>query len=122
MQELRIQGGNWKFQFDRPVFAKVTITVSSFPDGKKSDTTEFISDRANTRISLFFMASGMWIGDYPKPNQVNNKAMKVKLSDCAATNGTRIIYYVDKFAQNYHGSRKRVYWVNIRLAYQKIQN
>lgn len=99
MRELQIQGGNWTFTFDRPVFAKVVCVVSRFSDGKSSEVTEFISDRADSRIDLFFMASPWRVGDYAKPHQINEKTMKVRLSNCRKTDGTRIIHYIDKFAQ-----------------------
>lgn len=99
MAKLRILGGNWAFTFDRPVYAKVVCIVSSFPDGKTTRLTEFVSDTATTEIALFFTASGMWVGDYPKPDQAYDKEMVVKLSNCAATAvGARVVHYVDKFA------------------------
>src|SRR4051812_3886240 len=98
MRELRIQGGNWIFRFERPVYAKVVCTVSAFPDGKTSQVTAFISDQPESEISLFFMASPLRVGDYPRPDQQNECSMKVKLSACKATDGTRIIHYVDKFS------------------------
>jgi len=99
MQELRIQGGNWTFTFERPVYAKVVITVSTFPDAKVEITNEFISDKPASIINLFFMASASNVGEYPKPNQQNSKKMKIKLSNCIATDGTRIVQYFDKFSQ-----------------------
>lgn len=98
MRELRIQGGNWTFKFDQPVYAKVVCTVSSFPDGMPSEVQTFVSDSPEKDISLFFMASARWVGDYPKPNQRYDKEMKVRLSNCKETDGTRIIHYVDKFS------------------------
>ncbi|MDR1279352.1 MAG: hypothetical protein LBK99_00830 [Opitutaceae bacterium] len=99
MGALRIQGGNWKFAFERPVFAKVTCSVSSFPDGKTTSTTEFITDFTSKEVSLFFMTSAAQVGEYPRPDRENGKTMKVRLSNCKATDGTRVIYYIDKFAQ-----------------------
>lgn len=100
MQELRMQGGNWTFKFDLPVFAKIVCEVSSFPDGKKTERTEFVSDSPSKDISLFFLESPAFVGDYPKPNQQNEREMKINLSNCAATSGTRIVRYIDKFSMN----------------------
>lgn len=98
MRELQIQGGNWTFKFDQPVYAKVVCTVSSFPDGKTTEVQTFVSDSPEKNIQLFFMASAMRVGDYPKPNVKYDKEMKVRLSNCKDTNGTRVIHYVDKFS------------------------
>ena len=100
MRELQIKGGNWVFHFDRPVFAKVVCMVSAFPEGKTSEVTEFISDRPEREVSLFFMAAPAPVGDYPMPDKVVRREMKVKLSNCAATDGTRIVSYMDKFSCN----------------------
>ena len=99
MWELRIQGGNWKFVFDRPVFAKVVCTVSSFPEGEKTGTDVFVSDSAEKAISLFFMVSPFPLGGQTDPGRENRKEMKIQLSNCDASNGTRIVRYIDKFSQ-----------------------
>lgn len=100
MRELRIQGGNFIFTFDEPVYAKVTVTTTEYPNGKAT-TTEFVSDKSNKTIDLFFSASAQQVGDYPRGDRaMQPRKMKIKLSDCEATHGTRIIGYIDKFAEN----------------------
>lgn len=97
MQELRIQGGNFQFSFDKPVFARVTTEVADTAKGVK-EIEHFTTDSAGRSISLFFSASALFVGDYFKPNQNNPRKMQVKLSDCKATEGTRIIHFEDRFA------------------------
>lgn len=99
MRELKIQGGNWVFHFDRPVYARVVCTVSAFPTaGQADEVTEFISDQPSKEITLYFMAAPQPLGEQPTPDKVSLRAMKLKLSDCAETDGTRIIWYQDKFS------------------------
>jgi hypothetical protein len=98
MRELRLQGGNWTFKFDQPVYAKIVCEIPSFPDAKKVETTEFVSDAPSREISLFFLVSPMRVGDYPPPNAEQERAMKILLSGCKATDGTRILYYTEKFS------------------------
>jgi hypothetical protein len=95
MRELRIKGGNWSFTFEKPVLAYVVFEVSSYPDGK--EVTKFISDEPKKEIEVFFSHSASRVGDYPKPNVHNENKMKIKISNCKETQGTRIIHYTDKF-------------------------
>lgn len=97
MQSLRIQGGNWSFNFPSPVFARVKCDISSYPDAKKTETSTFISDKASIGINLFFMDSPLLLGEMPSFKSLNERVMKIKLSDCAETNGTRLVYYNEKF-------------------------
>ncbi len=97
MRELRIQGGNFQFSFDKPVFARVTIEVGDSSKPEKKEVLHFSTASANQSISLFFSASALFVGDYPKPNSNNDRKMLVKLSDCKATDGTRIVHYADRF-------------------------
>jgi hypothetical protein len=100
MRELRIQGGNFEFKFDKPAFAKVTATTMEYPEGKRT-TEEFVTAKANRKIQLFFTASAMFVGDYPRGDVFGNqKKMLIKLSGCEATDGTRVVAYVDKFTEN----------------------
>jgi len=104
MSELRIQGGNFQFTFDKPTYARITVTTTVFPEGPQK--TEYLyTASAQQRIDLFFTASALFVGEYPRGDSMNNsRKMLIKLSNCAATNGTRVINYEDKFAQNrYHG-------------------
>ena len=105
MSELRIQGGNFQFTFDKPSYARIIVTTTTFPAGPKK-TEFFETGTAQHRIDLFFTASALFVGDYPRGDSVNNsRKMLIKLSDCAATNGTRVINYEDKFIQNrYHSN------------------
>lgn len=97
MQSLRIRGGNWSFNFPSPVFARVKCDISSYPDAKKTETSTFISDKASANINLFFMDSPQLLGEMPSYNSLNERVIKIKLSDCAETNGTRLVYYNEKF-------------------------
>jgi len=100
MRELRIQGGNFQFTFDKPTYARITVTTSDFPAGPQK-TQYFDTASAQQKIDLFFSASALFVGEYPRGDSSNNpRKMQIKLSDCEATNGTRIIHYEDKFAQN----------------------
>jgi hypothetical protein len=104
MRELRIQGGNFQFSFDKPTYARVTVTTTDFPAGPQK-TQFFDTASAQQKIDLFFTASALFVGEYPKgDSNDNSRKMLIKLSDCEATDGTRVINYEDKFAQNrYHG-------------------
>jgi hypothetical protein len=97
MSELRIKGGNWSFTFEKPVLAYAVFEVSSFPKGEKKEITKFLSDEASKEIDVFFSLSPFRVGDYPKPNVSNQNKMKIKISNCKETQGTRIIRYTDKF-------------------------
>lgn len=97
MRELRIQGGNFQFSFDEPVFARVTTAVGDNSKPMASEVQHFATASANRSISLFFSASALFVGDYPQPKVVFLNKMLIKLSDCAATDGTRIVHYVEKF-------------------------
>jgi len=97
MRALRIQGGNFVFTFDRPVYARVTVDVSDQKDPKKIRKQHFDTASANHSIELFFTASEMFVGDYPTAQQESFRKMSIKLSDCAETSGTRLIYYYDRF-------------------------
>lgn len=101
MRELRIQGGNFQFSFDRPVFARVTTEVSDAAHPEKKQIEHFVTASANKSISLLFSASALFVGDYPQPNHQNLRKMLVKLSDCEATAGTRIIHYEDRLTENH---------------------
>lgn len=98
MQSLRIRGGNWHFVFDKPVIARITTSVSSFPDGKEMTSEVFTSDKPSSEISLFYMDAPSEIGEYPRPNKQNTNEMRFLLSDSKETAGTRIVRYVDKFS------------------------
>ena len=98
MQSLRIQGGNWQFSFASPVFARVKCDISEYPDAKKTETTTFISDKASTAVNLFFMDSPEDLGEHLRYNSQNERVMKIKLSDCEETDGTRLVYYKEKFS------------------------
>lgn len=101
MSELRIQGGNFQFSFERPVFARVTTEVTDDLKPEKTETLHFVTATANRSISLFFSASGLFVGDYQKPNETYPRKMLVKLSDCEATDGTRVIHYMDRLTGNH---------------------
>lgn len=98
MQSLRIRGGNWSFNFANPVFARVKCDISSYPDAEKTETSAFVSDKASTAINLFFMDSPMRIGEMLSFKSLNERMMKIKLSDCKETSGTRLVYYNEKFS------------------------
>jgi hypothetical protein len=95
MHELQIQGGNFQFSFDKPVFARVTTEVSDEAQPAKKETLHFTTASANKSIFLFFSASPRLVGNYSTPQDRGLK-MLVKLSDCKATEGTRVIYYQDR--------------------------
>jgi len=100
MSELRIQGGNFQFAFDRPAYARITVTTTEFPAGPQ-ETEYFDTASAQQKIDLFFTASPLSVGDYPRGySNSNPRKMLIKLSDCEATSGTRVINYDDKFVQN----------------------
>lgn len=100
MDELRIQGGNFSFTFEKPVFAKVTTTITDYPKGKERKQ-EFLSDKPSTKIELFFTVSPILVGDYARGDMAAQpRKMKIMLSDCKATAGIRNIYYEDKFIEN----------------------
>lgn len=101
MRELQIQGGNFQFSFDKPVFARVTTEVSDPATPEKKETLHFTTSAANNSISLFFSASNHLVGDYWKPDHPNERKMLVKLSGCEQTEGTRIIRYQDRLAGNH---------------------
>lgn len=98
MQELRIKGGNWNFTFDKPVFACAVFEISSFPDGEKKEITRFISDEASKEIDVFFAHSPLNVGDYPRADVQNQNKMQIRISNCKATEGTRMLVYTDKFS------------------------
>ena len=98
MSELRIQGGNFQFSFETPVFARVTTEVSDSARPETKQILHFSTASASKSITLFFTASALFVGDYPRPDHQNEpRKMLVKLSDCEATEGTRVIPYADKF-------------------------
>lgn len=100
MHELRIQGGNFVFTFDKPAYARVTVTTTGFSDGPQ-ETQYFDTESPQQKIDLFFSASALFVGEYPKGDSNNvPRKMLVKLSDCKETAGTRVISYEDKFALN----------------------
>ncbi len=100
MRELRIDGGNFTFSFDQPVYARITTTTTQYPDGEKTREI-FISDTPSNIINLFFTKSPLFVGDYPRGDISGQLVkMKIKLSNCEATKNTRIVHYVDKFAEN----------------------
>ena len=98
MRELDIKGGNWSFEFEQPVLAYAVFEISSFPDGKKKEITTFISDTASKNIDLFFMNSPFRIGGHSTRSERVEKTLKIKISMCKETEGTRIVYYTDKFS------------------------
>jgi len=100
MSELCIQGGNFQFTFDKPTYARITVTTTDFPSGPQK-TQYFDTASPQQKIDLFFTASALFVGEYPRGDSINNsRKMLIKLSDCEATNGTRVINYEDKFVQN----------------------
>lgn len=110
MSELRIQGVNFD-TFDKQAFARITVTTTERPDNT-TKIEQLLTTSAHTKITLYFTASPGFIGDYPRGDVANNpRKMLIKLFDCAATNGTRVIHYDDKFASNQHsgGGRVNVY-------------
>ena len=98
MRALDIRGGNWAFRFEQPVYAKIKCEVSDFPKGEKKEVTEFISDSPESIIELSFFVAPWQVGEWSKPNQNNDKKMSVKLSNCNATNGTRLVWFTQKFS------------------------
>ncbi|MBC2604385.1 hypothetical protein [Puniceicoccus vermicola] len=98
MHELEIQGGNWNFTFEKPVLAYVVFEISTFPNGEKKEVTTFISDKPSKKIAMFFSNSPFRVGNHPDPNRLNEKKMKIWISNCKATEGTRILWYTDKFS------------------------
>ena len=98
MQSFRIKGGNWSFTFASPVFARVKCDISAYPDAKKTETTTFVSDTASTNVNLFFMDSPEDLGEILSFKSLNERVMKIKLSDCKETDGTRLMYYKEKFS------------------------
>jgi hypothetical protein len=101
MRELRIQGGNFQFSFDKPVFARVKTEVGDSSKAGQKEALQFSTASANNSISLFFSASALFVGEYRQPNVVFTHKMMVKLSDCKETEGTRIVHYTDKFTGNH---------------------
>jgi hypothetical protein len=101
MRELHIQGGNFQFTFDEPVFARVTTEVGDHSKAGASETEHFATVSANQSVSLFFSASALFVGDYQQPNVVFTNKMLIKLSDWPATEGTTIMHYVEKFTGNH---------------------
>ncbi len=99
MSELRMSGGNWTFRFDEPVYARVTCTVSSFPDAKETKTEVFISDSPQSLIELYFVVAPRRIGESSQPHGPNERTMRIRLSNCEATNGTRLVRFNQKFSQ-----------------------
>ncbi len=99
MRELRINGGNWVFHFEEPAYARIDCTVSKFPDGKETETQTFISDSAESIIELYFMVGPWRIGEEQSPDRQNDYTMRIKLSNCRETNGTRLIWFPRKFSQ-----------------------
>ena len=97
-QSLRIRGGNWSFSFASPVFARIKCDISSYPDAKKTEVLTFISDKASSNVDLFFMDSPVELGEIPSFKSQNARVIKIKLSDCSETNGTRLVYYNEKFS------------------------
>ncbi len=62
---------------------------------------EFLSDKSSAKIELFFTVSPILVGDYARGDMAAQpRKMQIKLSDCKATEGTRNIYYEDKFIEN----------------------
>jgi hypothetical protein len=100
MQDLRIQGGNFVFTFDQPVYARVTTSVSQYPDGKKTEIERFDTENPQQKIDLLFTAQPMEPGRMPRGDQENPKQMKINLSGCPQTEGTRLVYYREKFVEN----------------------
>jgi hypothetical protein len=98
MQSLRVKGGNWTFSFASPVFARIKCDLSSYPGGKETTTTAFISDKASTTIDLFFMDSPQELGEMRSFKSLNERVVKIKLSDCEETKGTRLVHYNEKFS------------------------
>ena len=98
MRELRIQGGNFQFTFDKPVFARVTTEVGDGSKPGQKETLHFATASASNSISLFFSASALFVGEYRHPNVVFTHKMMVKLSDCKETDLTRIVSYTDTFS------------------------
>ena len=80
MDELRVRGGNFKFSFDEPVYARVSYKIASFLEAKDFKTGTFTSDKASKLISLFYVDSPERIGDYPKHDRNNNYRMLFNLS------------------------------------------
>ncbi len=101
MRELRIQGGNFVFTFEKPVFARVTTEVTDASNPKTKETLHFPTASPNKQITLFFSASALFVGDYPTPNRNNARKMLVNLSGCEATAQTRIIHYDDRLQGNH---------------------
>ena len=112
MRELHVQGGNFTFEFDTPVYARVTTMVTSFPDGKKTEWNFFDTASANQKIDLFFQASPHVLGGETNPDRANNyRVMKIRLSDCQETENIRVLQYIDKWAYKlYHEGGMEGMW------------
>lgn len=99
MRELRINGGNWVFQFEEPVYAKIECSISKFPDGEETEIKTFISDSAESIIELSFMVGPWRIGEPQNPDGQNEYTMRIKLSNCRETRGTSLVWFRHKFSQ-----------------------
>ena len=99
VRQLRIQGGNFQFSFDKPVFARVTTEVSAIDKPEKKEVRHFTTASANQNISLYFSASDVWLGGPPNPGPRSYRHMLIKLSDCMATEGTEEILYQYRFTE-----------------------
>ena len=100
MSELRIQGGNFVFSFDPPAYARITVITTPYPEGPQ-ETKHFDTADPQSSIDLYFTASPMFLGEYPRGDKQDNpRKMMLNLSGCEETEGTRIIYYSDKFIEN----------------------
>lgn len=101
MRELRIQGGNFTFEFATPVYAQIKVLMVSEKGEEKIQL--FDTAEAQKEIKLYFTVSNSFVGDYPKGAIANNmKKMLIKLSGCPETEGTRVMSYWDKFSSNEH--------------------
>ena len=98
MTQLRIQGGNFKFTFDHPVYARVTTDVTPEDGTSQPQIEHFDSIGPRKEIDLFFMASPMFLGQIPMEEE--DRKMMVNLSGCSTTAGTRIIYYTTPLRGN----------------------
>jgi len=98
MSELRIQGGNFKFTFDHPVFARVTTDVTPETGSSQPQIEHFASKGPRKEFDLYFSSSPMFVGQTPIVGE--DRKMLVNLSGCPATAGTRIIYYKDELQGN----------------------
>ena len=98
MRALRVNGGNWTFRFEEPVYAKVVCTVSSYPDGKSTETYSYVSDSPESIIELYFMVGPWRVGDHQNPEGRNDYNMHIKLSNCDKTRGTAVVWFPQKFS------------------------